>query len=242
MSIYLITPNVALGSSPAPDQITDTIQTDRDPTISEAPRAPGWNMYADRVAWIRQAVARGGKVLVTSTSGSAQPEAIVYAYLRAEGALPEGAWSTIHAAYPAAVQTMFPQADAAMPLIPQNPVNVHPVGPVASTNVWGILGTGLLVYVGYKLFFGGARANPSDTKNIKLPRGVVTELFNWHGGQFTPTYALASTGMNGPVSLEMIEDAESELARALKKVREPKDAASLRSLIKKLASYSRQAD
>ena len=98
------------------------------------------------IAMIRQVVARGGKVLVTSTSGSARPEAVVYAYLRAEGATGEGAWRIIHALYPAATQEFFTGADAALPTIPPGAMAVHPTGTTASTNVWWILGTGAVLW------------------------------------------------------------------------------------------------
>lgn len=58
------------------------------------------------------------------------------------------------------------------------------------------------------------RKNPSAVRNstkIVLPSEVVTALFEWHGGQFTPTYSLASTGMNHTVTSEMIDKALGEL-------------------------------
>jgi hypothetical protein len=48
---------------------------------------------------------------------------------------------------------------------------------------------------------------------------VVQHLYEWHGGQFTPTYALASTGQNNLVSPKMIEDAISELESVARKQR-----------------------
>lgn len=48
---------------------------------------------------------------------------------------------------------------------------------------------------------------------------VVQHLFEWHGGQSTPTYSLASTGMNNLVSPKMIEDAIGELERTARTLR-----------------------
>lgn len=141
--IVFITPNIALGDNPTPGQVTDTIQTDPIPGVAEAARAPGWNEYVDWVSMLRQRVAAGRKVLVTSTSGDAKPESIVYAYLRAGGATAAGAWATITTLRPTASPRYNPQADAALPLIPST-AEVHPVGPTASTNVWVILGVGAL--------------------------------------------------------------------------------------------------
>jgi len=48
-------------------------------------------------------------------------------------------------------------------------------------------------------------------RQIILEPELVERLFWWHGGQFTPTYALASTGMRELVSLSMIDAAKDEL-------------------------------
>lgn len=49
-------------------------------------------------------------------------------------------------------------------------------------------------------------------RNLILDPKLVEALFQWHGGQFTPTYSLASTGMNNYVSQSMIERAVRELS------------------------------
>lgn len=49
-------------------------------------------------------------------------------------------------------------------------------------------------------------------RNLILDPELVQALFEWHGGQFTPTYSLASTGMNNYVSQSMIERAVRELS------------------------------
>lgn len=51
--------------------------------------------------------------------------------------------------------------------------------------------------------------------HIVLDRDDVTELFNWHGGQGSAVYSLASTGLEHRVSVEMIVEAVNELQRDL---------------------------
>ena len=46
---------------------------------------------------------------------------------------------------------------------------------------------------------------------IVLPEEIVEGLFEWHGGQGSSVYALASTGMRDLVSLSMIDAALSDL-------------------------------
>lgn len=54
------------------------------------------------------------------------------------------------------------------------------------------------------------RRNPGK---IVLDSDVVEKLFEWHGGQYTAVYSLASTGMHHTVSAGMIENALRELRR-----------------------------
>lgn len=61
----------------------------------------------------------------------------------------------------------------------------------------------------------GERSMPQDAyhrRNLILDPELVQALFEWHGGQFTPTYSLASTGMSNYVSQSMIERAVRELS------------------------------
>lgn len=58
-----------------------------------------------------------------------------------------------------------------------------------------------------------SRKNLWRKRQIILPPELVEELFAWHGGQFTPTYALASTGFDDLVSLSMLDAALTELER-----------------------------
>ncbi len=53
-------------------------------------------------------------------------------------------------------------------------------------------------------------------RQIILPEELVTKLFEWHGGQFTAIYALASSGMRGLVSLSMIDAASVEISVDIK--------------------------
>ena len=48
-------------------------------------------------------------------------------------------------------------------------------------------------------------------RQIVLPDTLVERLFDWHGGQSSMVYALASTGMRHLVSLSMIDGAIDEL-------------------------------
>jgi len=50
-------------------------------------------------------------------------------------------------------------------------------------------------------------------RQVILDEALVAKLFDWHGGQFTATYALASSGLRDLVSLSMIDDALGELER-----------------------------
>lgn len=50
-------------------------------------------------------------------------------------------------------------------------------------------------------------------REIVLPEPLVERLFEWHGGQDTAIYALASIGMRNLVSLSMIDAAMAELER-----------------------------
>jgi len=84
------------------------------------------------------------------------------------------------------------------------------------------------------------RGNPTSKKNIALPPEVVTALFEWHGGQSTPTYSLASTGMNHTVSLDMIKAAEEELERVYKRLKpRTKERTHLRRLLGELDTIQR---
>ena len=71
-----------------------------------------------------------------------------------------------------------------------------------------------------------AKRNPTNFPNptwrrreIMLPEELVPKLFDWHGGQFTAVYALASTGMRNLVSLSMIDAALRELEGVERKAR-----------------------
>ena len=68
-------------------------------------------------------------------------------------------------------------------------------------------------------------------RQIILEPELVQKLFDWHGGQFTPTYALASTGMENLVSLSMIDAAKDELEGVLRKVPGKKEKKDLRGVI-----------
>jgi len=48
-------------------------------------------------------------------------------------------------------------------------------------------------------------------RQIILPEELIKGLFEWHGGQSTAIYALASTGMRDLVSLSMIDAAVLEM-------------------------------
>lgn len=61
-----------------------------------------------------------------------------------------------------------------------------------------------------------AKKNPEGNlewrkRQIVLPADLVARLFEVHGGQFTATYALASSGMRDLVSLSMIDACKAEL-------------------------------
>ncbi len=89
---------------------------------------------------------------------------------------------------------------------------------------------------GHKIMIGRGSAvrasRPNGSSNIwrkrqiALPPEIVSELYAWHGGQFTPTYALASTAHSDFVSLSMIDGAIVDLDST--KGKKPKD---LRDLI-----------
>lgn len=56
--------------------------------------------------------------------------------------------------------------------------------------------------------------NPAGS--IEIPRETVEGLFQWHGGQGTGLYSLASSAHAGrPVTVEMVERAENELQQSL---------------------------
>jgi len=89
-----------------------------------------------------------------------------------------------------------------------------------------------------------ARANPSSTpQNVWRRRQIIMEpelverVSEWHGGQSTPTYALASWGLHHFVSLSMIDAALRELKRTRARERQAdarmtsEDRRSLRDLI-----------
>jgi len=75
------------------------------------------------------------------------------------------------------------------------------------------------------------RGNPTSKMNIALPPEVVTALFEWHGGQSTPTYSLASTGLHHTVSLDMIRAAKEELGRVLSRTPRSKERSHLLRLL-----------
>jgi len=56
-------------------------------------------------------------------------------------------------------------------------------------------------------------------RQIILPETLVERLFEWHGGQSTAIYALASSGMRGLVSLSMLDAAIVELEKEKKSAR-----------------------
>lgn len=51
----------------------------------------------------------------------------------------------------------------------------------------------------------------NETRDLELPSELCTRVSHWHGGQFTPTYALCSTGSHDYVSIDMIQAAIDEL-------------------------------
>jgi hypothetical protein len=53
--------------------------------------------------------------------------------------------------------------------------------------------------------------NEKQIKDIILPSEICTRVSEWHGGMWTPTYSLCSTGLENYVSLEMVEAAADEL-------------------------------
>ena len=67
-----------------------------------------------------------------------------------------------------------------------------------------------------------------------LPEGVAEQLYNWHGGQWSGVYSLASTGDHDLVSPAMIERAISELEQDRKRVKSRKDKRELDNLISEL--------
>lgn len=77
-------------------------------------------------------------------------------------------------------------------------------------------------------------------RQIILEPELVEQLFDWHGGQFTPTYALASTGQNNLVSLSMIDAVLNELGPLSRSQSTPKrDRAELRDLLGDLDAVRR---
>lgn len=52
---------------------------------------------------------------------------------------------------------------------------------------------------------------PSETRDLVLPTELCTRVSEWHGGQWTPTYSLCSTGACDYVSPSMVEAAADEL-------------------------------
>ena len=79
------------------------------------------------------------------------------------------------------------------------------------------------------------RNNPSTTgtktmstqaerrRNIILDPDLVSDLFQWHGGQDSFVYSLASTGMQNYVSISMVKRAISELEKDKSRVKDKKD-------------------
>lgn len=68
-------------------------------------------------------------------------------------------------------------------------------------------------------------------RQIMLPEGLVEKLFEWHGGQSTAVYALASTGMRDLVSLSMIDAAKEELDKDRSRVRGQKEKRELAATV-----------
>ena len=48
-------------------------------------------------------------------------------------------------------------------------------------------------------------------RNIVMDEALTSRVFDWHGGQFTMTYSLASTGKGDLVSASMLDAAADEL-------------------------------
>jgi hypothetical protein len=67
------------------------------------------------------------------------------------------------------------------------------------------------------------RKNNWRKRQIILEPELVTELFNWHGGQFSPLYSLASTGQGHLVSLSMIDGGLRELELDIADLKKKKD-------------------
>jgi hypothetical protein len=66
---------------------------------------------------------------------------------------------------------------------------------------------------------------------IVLPEELVQRLFQWHDGQGSAVYALASTGMRQLVSLSMIDAALTELSVDERKLRARADKTELNHVI-----------
>ena len=77
-------------------------------------------------------------------------------------------------------------------------------------------------------------------RNIVMDEDLVQRVFDWHGGMYTMTYSLASTGLQDFVSASMLDAAADELARPPKHQLEPEleaDRHDLWATLSDLADY-----
>jgi len=79
-------------------------------------------------------------------------------------------------------------------------------------------------------------------RNVVLEPELVERIFQWHGGQSTMTYSLASTGMSDFVSPSMCDAAADELMRPGKFPSSPEDQADCDDLIATLQDLADYPD
>lgn len=68
-------------------------------------------------------------------------------------------------------------------------------------------------------------------RHLILSSDIIERLSQWHGGQWTATYSLLSTGLNNLVSPAMVEAAIDELASVEKRIKDKKTLGELYILI-----------
>lgn len=79
----------------------------------------------------------------------------------------------------------------------------------------------------------------SKEEMIPLDGDMIDLLASWHGGQWTATYSLLSTGEG---TQETIESASSELSQLLPKVDDDEDKEELEGLIDQLDHLAEHGD
>ncbi len=79
-------------------------------------------------------------------------------------------------------------------------------------------------------------------RNLILDQELALEAMNWHGGQGSYVYSLASTAMNDYVSPSMIDAAVNELERDLSKIKKKSDRKELENLIGELDMRARGSE